>query len=50
MALSAFVALPGTADNLPIMVPRDVIPVGDLGSAPMFIGAAPWLAIKMLRI
>ena len=24
MALSAFVALPGTADNLPIMTPRDV--------------------------
>jgi tripartite-type tricarboxylate transporter receptor subunit TctC len=48
MALSAFVALPGTADNLPIMVPRDVIPVGYLGGAPMFIGAAPWLAIKTL--
>jgi tripartite-type tricarboxylate transporter receptor subunit TctC len=48
MALSAFVALPGTADNLPIEVPRDVIPVGYLGGAPMFIGAAPWLAIKTL--
>jgi tripartite-type tricarboxylate transporter receptor subunit TctC len=48
MALSAFVALPGTADNLPVQVPRDVIPVGYLGGAPMLIGAAPWLGIKTL--
>jgi tripartite-type tricarboxylate transporter receptor subunit TctC len=48
MALSAFVALPGTADNLPVVVPRDVIPVGYLGGAPMFIGAAPWLGVKTL--
>jgi tripartite-type tricarboxylate transporter receptor subunit TctC len=48
MALSAFVALPGTADNLPVQIPRDVIPVGYLGAAPMFIGAAPWLGIKTL--
>ena len=48
MALSAFVALPGTADNLPVQVPRDVIPVGYLGGAPMFIGAAPWLGVKTL--
>jgi tripartite-type tricarboxylate transporter receptor subunit TctC len=46
MALSAFVALPGTADNLPVQVPRDVVPVGYLGGAPMLIGAAPWLGIK----
>ncbi len=48
MALSAFVALPGTADNLPIQVPRDFIPVGHLGGAPMFITAAPWLDVKTL--
>ncbi len=48
MALSAFVALPGTADNLPVQVPRDAIPVGYLGGAPMYIGAAPWLAVKTL--
>jgi tripartite-type tricarboxylate transporter receptor subunit TctC len=48
MALSAFVALPGTADNLPVQVPRDAIPVGYLGGAPMFIGSAPWLGIKTL--
>src|SRR5215469_10045868 len=44
-ALSDFVTLPGTADNLPVMVPRDFIPVGSLGGAPMFITAAPWLQI-----
>jgi tripartite-type tricarboxylate transporter receptor subunit TctC len=48
MALSAFVAVPGTADNLPVRVPRDVIPVGYLGGAPMFITAAPWLGIKTI--
>jgi tripartite-type tricarboxylate transporter receptor subunit TctC len=46
--VSAFVALPGTADNLPIQVPRDVTPVGYVGGAPMFITAAPWLHVKTL--
>jgi tripartite-type tricarboxylate transporter receptor subunit TctC len=41
LALSAFVALPGTADNLPVQIPRDIVPVGYLGGAPMLIGAAP---------
>lgn len=48
MALSTFVALPGTADNLPVQVPRDFVPVGFLGGAPMFITAAPWLGPKTL--
>jgi tripartite-type tricarboxylate transporter receptor subunit TctC len=47
-AFSAFVALPGTADNLPIAVPRDFVPVGSLGGAPMFITAATWLDVKTL--
>jgi tripartite-type tricarboxylate transporter receptor subunit TctC len=47
-AVSAFVALPGTADNLPIKVPADVTPIGYIGGAPMFIGAAPWLNVKTL--
>jgi tripartite-type tricarboxylate transporter receptor subunit TctC len=47
-AFSAFVALPGTADNLPIVVPRDFVPVGSLGGAPMFITAAAWLDVKTL--
>ncbi len=48
LALSDFVTLPGTADNLPVMLPRDFVPVGSLGGAPMFITAAPWLQVKTL--
>jgi tripartite-type tricarboxylate transporter receptor subunit TctC len=48
IAASAFVALPGSADNLPAQVPRDFTPVGYLGGAPMFTTAAPWLGIKTL--
>src|SRR5580700_11427189 len=48
MALSDFVTLPGTADNLPIQLPRDFVAVGSLGGAPMFITAAPWLEVKTL--
>jgi tripartite-type tricarboxylate transporter receptor subunit TctC len=47
-AFSAFVALPGVADNLPIELPRDFVPVGSLGGAPMFITAAAWLNVKTL--
>jgi tripartite-type tricarboxylate transporter receptor subunit TctC len=47
-SVSAFVAIPGTADNLPVRVPRDGTPVGYLGGAPMFITAAPWLEVKTL--
>jgi tripartite-type tricarboxylate transporter receptor subunit TctC len=47
-ALSAFVALPGKADNLPIEVPRDFTPIGYLNGAPLFITAAPWVGIKTL--
>jgi len=48
MALSDFITLPGTADNLPIQLPRDFIAVGSLGGAPLFITAAPWLQVKTL--
>ena len=47
-ALSDFITLPGTADNLPVILPRDFTAVGSLGGAPMFITAAPWLQIKTL--
>jgi tripartite-type tricarboxylate transporter receptor subunit TctC len=47
-AASAFVTLPGTADNLPVHVPKDYVPVAYLGGAPMFITAAPWLGVKTL--
>jgi tripartite-type tricarboxylate transporter receptor subunit TctC len=48
MALSDFITLPGTADNLPIKLPHDFVAVGSLGGAPMFITAAPWLQVKTL--
>jgi tripartite-type tricarboxylate transporter receptor subunit TctC len=48
LALSEFITLPGTADNLPIQLPRDFVTVGSLGGAPMFITAAPWLEVKTL--
>ena len=47
-ALSAFVALPGAAANLPIEVPRDFTPVGYFGGSPMFITAAPSLGVATL--
>jgi tripartite-type tricarboxylate transporter receptor subunit TctC len=47
-AFSAFATLPGSADNLPVQVPRDFAPVGYLGGAPMFVTAAPWLEAKTL--
>jgi tripartite-type tricarboxylate transporter receptor subunit TctC len=47
-ALSAFVAPPGAAANLPIQVPRDFAPVGYFGGAPMFITAAPSLGVTTL--
>ncbi len=48
VAFSAFVAVPGSADNLPIQVPRDFKSVGYLGGAPMFITAGPWLGVTTL--
>jgi tripartite-type tricarboxylate transporter receptor subunit TctC len=47
-ALSAFVALPGAAANLPLQVPRDFAPIGYFGGAPMFITAAPRLGVSTL--
>ncbi|CAN0422240.1 unnamed protein product, partial [Phaeothamnion confervicola] len=47
-AVSAFIAQLGTAPNLPIQVPRDFVPIGYLGGAPMFITAAPRLGVKTL--
>ncbi|MGA8612712.1 MAG: tripartite tricarboxylate transporter substrate binding protein [Xanthobacteraceae bacterium] len=48
MALSAFVAPAGSADNLPIQVPKDFIPIGYLGGAPLFVTAAHWVGVKTL--
>jgi tripartite-type tricarboxylate transporter receptor subunit TctC len=47
-ALSTFVSPPNAAANLPIQVPRDFLPVGYFGGAPMFVAAASWLEVKTL--
>jgi tripartite-type tricarboxylate transporter receptor subunit TctC len=48
VSLSAFIAPPGKADNLPVEVPRDFAPVGYLSGGAMFITAASWLGVKTL--
>src|SRR5947209_346314 len=47
-ALSTFLTLPGRAPNLPLILPRDFIPIGFLFSQPMSIGASPTLGIRTL--
>ena len=48
VSLSAFIAPPDKADNLPVEVPRDFAPVGYLSGGAMFITAASWLGVKTL--
>ncbi len=47
-ALSLFIAVPGKAENLPVMLPRDFLPVGSLIAQPMFICANLKSGIKSL--
>ncbi len=47
-AISLFIALPGKAENLPLMLPRDFLPVGSLIAQPMFICANVASGIKTL--
>jgi tripartite-type tricarboxylate transporter receptor subunit TctC len=47
-AISLFISLPGKADNLPVVVPRDFLPVGSLIDQPMFICASAKSDIKTL--
>jgi tripartite-type tricarboxylate transporter receptor subunit TctC len=47
-ALSVFLAVPGKAPNLPLMLPRDFVPIGLTAEQPMFIGAAASLGVKNL--
>src|SRR6202162_1951578 len=47
-AISLFIALPGKAENLPLMVPRDFLPVASLIDQPMFICASAASGIKTL--
>lgn len=47
-AISLFVAVPGKAGNLPLILPRDFLPVGSLIEQPMFICASPASGLKTL--
>jgi tripartite-type tricarboxylate transporter receptor subunit TctC len=48
-SLSTFVALPTVAPNLPLVLPRDFLPVGFIAEQPMFIAVDPALGITTLR-
>jgi tripartite-type tricarboxylate transporter receptor subunit TctC len=47
-ALSTFVALPTIADNLPLKLPRDFLPIGFTAENPMFVAVNPSLGITTL--
>ena len=47
-ALSVFLAVPGTAPNLPLMIPRDFAAVGYTVDQPLAIGVSPKLGISTL--
>jgi tripartite-type tricarboxylate transporter receptor subunit TctC len=47
-ASSLFVTLPGKADNLPLVLPRDFLPVGSVIQLPFFLGASASSGITTL--
>jgi tripartite-type tricarboxylate transporter receptor subunit TctC len=47
-ALSVFLTLPGKAPNLPVVVPRDFLPIGFTAEQPMSVGASPKLGVNTL--
>src|SRR5262249_23114644 len=47
-ALSLFISPPGKADNLPLILPRDFLPVGSLAQLSVFICASLQSGIKTL--
>jgi tripartite-type tricarboxylate transporter receptor subunit TctC len=47
-AISLFISLPGKAPNLPLILPRDFLPVASLLDQPMFICASAKSGIKTL--
>src|ERR1700756_2503297 len=47
-ALSLFFSLPGKAKNLPLILPRDFLPVGSLAQLSVFICASPQSGIRTL--
>jgi tripartite-type tricarboxylate transporter receptor subunit TctC len=47
-ALSTFVALQSVAPNLPLMLPRDFLPIGYTAENPMFFAVTPSLGVSTL--
>jgi tripartite-type tricarboxylate transporter receptor subunit TctC len=47
-SLSTFVALPSVAPNLPLVLPRDFLPIGFIAEQPIFIDVDPALGITTL--
>ena len=47
-ALSAFLAVPGKAANLPLELPRDFTPIGSVVQQPMFVAVATSLGVSTL--
>jgi tripartite-type tricarboxylate transporter receptor subunit TctC len=47
-ALSVFLTLPGKAPNLPVVLPRDFLPIGFTAEQPMSVGVSPKLGINTL--
>jgi tripartite-type tricarboxylate transporter receptor subunit TctC len=47
-ALSIFLTIPGKAPNLPVVLPRDFVPIGLTADQPMSIGINPALGINTL--
>jgi tripartite-type tricarboxylate transporter receptor subunit TctC len=48
-ALSVFLAVPGKAPNLPVMVPRDFAAVGYTVDQPLAVGVSPQLGVNTLQ-
>ena len=47
-ALSTFASLPSVAPNLPLMLPRDFVPIGYTAENPMFFAVTPSLGVSTL--
>jgi tripartite-type tricarboxylate transporter receptor subunit TctC len=47
-SLATFIAGPGIAPNVPLMLPRDFLPIGFTAENPMFIAASPTLGVSTL--
>jgi tripartite-type tricarboxylate transporter receptor subunit TctC len=47
-ALSAFIALPTVAPNLPVKLPHDFLPIGFAAEQPMFVAVSPTLGVSSL--